>query len=99
MKKIEHSDKELLEDTSFDRIIAPKDDIKIQLLVRLLKKRVIDPKSAIIVDNVKKEILKELAELGRIIHKHHSPAKVYLTPLGILIAQGELIIRKYEKKT
>lgn len=90
--------KELLEDTTFDREIVPRDEIG-DLLVSLLKKRVFDENSAVDISNypIKLEQLEPLIKNERVELISNSPIKIYLKPLGKLVALGELSLREREK--
>ena len=91
------TNKELLDDISFDRKVAPKDQIS-NLLVSLIKKKAFDENTAIELSkyNVKAEELDTLIKNGRVEIFSKSPTKIYLTELGKLVALGELSIRKRE---
>ncbi len=90
--------KELLEDTTFDREIVPRDEIG-DLLVSLLKKRVFDKNSAVDLSKypIKLEQLEPLIKNNRVELISKSPIKIYLKPLGKLVALGELSLREREK--
>lgn len=91
--------KALLDDTSFDRQIAPKDPAS-NLLVNLLRKRAIDEKSAVLLSEcaIKEDQLDPLLQTGRVQMFANSPTKVYLSKMGQIVACGELSIRNRERK-
>ncbi|MFX0132027.1 MAG: hypothetical protein ACFFDN_00145 [Candidatus Hodarchaeota archaeon] len=93
------TDKELLEDTSFDREIVPKDEIG-DLLVSLLKNRAYDESSAVLLSRypVKVGQIDQLIKEDRIKLISQIPTKLYLTKMGKIIACGEYALRQREKK-
>jgi len=93
------TDKELLEDVSFDREVIPKDAIG-DLLVSLLINKAYDEKSAILLSkySIKVGRLDRLIRDDRIRLISDSPVKVYLTGMGKIIACGEYAIRQQEER-
>ena len=93
------SDKELLEETSFDRQIVPKDEIG-NLLRSLLKKRAFSDKRGIEREKypIKDSDLNELVKLGIVVSITTSPEKLYLTEKGKIVAFGEYSLSKREKQ-
>lgn len=93
------TDKELLEDTSFDREIVPKDEIG-DLLVSLLKKRAYDEKSAVLLSQYPVKIgqIDQLIKEDRIRLISQRTTKIYLTKMGKIIACGEYAIQQQEKR-
>jgi len=93
------TDDDLLKDTSFDREVAPKNQVG-DLLVSLLKKSAFSTTSAKLLSNypVKMEDLEPLIKQGRIELISQSPIKVFLTPIGKLVALGEYSLREREKQ-
>lgn len=93
------TDKELLEDVSFDREIVPKDAIG-DLLVSLLKNKAYDEKSAVLLSKYPIKIgqINQLIKEDRIRLISQRPTKIYLTKMGKIIACGEYAIRQREKK-
>ncbi|MFX1480546.1 MAG: hypothetical protein ACFFCI_20850 [Promethearchaeota archaeon] len=93
------SDKELLEDVSFDREIVPKDVIG-DLLVSLLRNKAYDERSAVLLSQYPVKIgqIDQLIKEDRIRLISQSPTKIYLTKMGKIIACGEYAIRQQEKK-
>lgn len=93
------TDKELLEDTSFDREVVPKDQ-EGDLLVSLFKKKAFDKQSAMEFAKyfMKEDILDRLIKDERIVVFSESPMKVYLAPIGKIIACGEFALRRREAK-
>ena len=91
--------RELLEDTTFDREVAPKNQIS-NLLVSLIKKKAFNEKSAQLQSDypIKAEEMDSLLKQGRIEMFSQSPMKIYLTPLGKLVALGELSLRERERE-
>ncbi len=89
----------LLEDTTFDREISPKDE-RSNLLVSFLKKKAFDRKTSILLSKypIKIEYLDKLIKLKRIEVISESPIRAYLTPIGKLVALGEYSLREREKK-
>ena len=89
----------LLNETDFDRTVAPKTNIS-DLMVSLLKKGAYDEKSAILLSNypVNPANLDNLIKTGRVKIFSNSPTKIYLTDMGQIIAAGELSLRNHEKK-
>ena len=92
------TDDDLLKDTSFDREIVPKNQVG-DLLVSLLKKSAFSAASAKLLSNypVKMEALEPLIKQGRIELISQSPIKVFLTPIGKLVALGEYSLREREQ--
>lgn len=90
----ENNIRTLLEDTTFERTIAPKDDPSIQVLVDLLKRKALNKATAINI-NANPQIIAQLKALKR-IRLTRNPHRAYLTDLGLLIADGELSLRKYD---
>jgi len=90
---------DLLKDTSFDRDISPRDE-RSNLLVSLLKNEAFNEKTSIHLSKypIKSEDLEKLIKLKRIELVSQSPIKVYLTPVGKLVALGEYSLREREKK-
>ena len=93
------TDEDLLKDTSFDREIVPKSKVG-DLLVSLLKKKAINEASAQLLSKypIKIEDLEPLIKQGRVELISHSPIKVFLTPIGKLVALGEYSLREREKQ-
>ncbi len=93
------TDKELLEDISFDREVVPKDQ-EGDLLVGLLKKKAYDEKSAIDLARfpIREEFIDRLIKENRIQVFANSPMKVFLTPMGKIIAMGEFALRRRETR-
>ncbi len=92
------TNKELLEDTTFDRVVAPKDQIS-NLLISLIKKKSFNEETALLLSDypIKAEDLEPLIKNGRVELFSKSPMKIYLTQLGKLVALGELSLREREK--
>jgi hypothetical protein len=92
--------KELLDDTSFDREVVPKDQ-EGDLLVSLLKAKAFDMKSAIGLAKypISEESIDRLIKEERVIAFSENPMKIYLTPMGKIIAGGEFAIRRNETRT
>ena len=93
------SDKELLEDTSFDREIVPKDQVG-DLLVSLLRKKALDESTGVLLSKypLKEGQIDRLIRDDRIGLVSKSPMKVYLTEIGKIVAAGEFALREREKK-
>ena len=94
------TDKELLEDISFDREIVPKDEVG-ALLVSLLKKRAFDENSGVLLFeySIKESQFDKLIKEERIKLTPNRPMKMYLTKIGKIIACGEFSLREREKRT
>ncbi len=92
------SDKELLEDTSFDREVAPRNQVG-DLLVSLLKKKAFDVTSAQPLSKypLKMKDLEPLIKNGRIELISQDPIKIYLKPIGKIVAMGEYSLRERKK--
>ena len=92
------SNKELLEDTSFDREVVPRDK-EGDLLVSLLKKKAFNEHSAVDLSKypIKEEFIDRLIKEERINVFSESPMKIYLTPMGKIVAYGEFALRRKEK--
>ncbi len=93
------SDKELLEDTSFDREVAPRDEAG-NLLVSLLRKRAFDENTGVLLSQypIKEEQLDKLIKEERVKLYSSSPVKICLTKIGKIVACGEFSLREREKK-
>lgn len=93
------TDKELLEDTSFDREIVPRDELG-NLLISLLKHKAYDRGSAIEREKypIREGDLSELIKLRYIESFSASPTKLYLTNKGKILAYGEYCLRERENK-
>jgi len=93
------TDKELLEDISFDREVAPKDQ-EGDLLVGLLKRKAYDEKSAVDLAKfpVREEFIDRLIKEDRIRVFANSPMKVFLSPIGKMVAMGEFALRRRETR-
>jgi hypothetical protein len=93
------SNKELLEDVSFDREIVPRDG-EGDLLVSLLKKKAYSEGSAIDLAKypIKEDFLDRLIKEDRVRVFSKSPMKIYLTSIGKIVACGEFALRRSEKK-
>ncbi len=89
------SNKELLEDTTFDREIAPK-DIKGDLLVDLLKKKAFDKNSSILLSKYYLKEINQLIKEKRIKMILDNPIKYYLTEIGRIVTYGEFTLRQRE---
>ncbi len=91
------SNKELLEDVTFDREIAPKDAIR-DILVDLLKKKAFDKKSSILLSeySLKEGQFDQLIKNNRIKLILNGPIKYYLTEIGRIVAYGEFTLRQRE---
>lgn len=89
--------KKLLEDISFDRKIVPKDS-EGDLLVSLFNKKAFNEQSAIDLTKYPKteEFINRLIKENRV--KIFSNDLIYLTPIGKIVACGELSLRKQEKR-
>jgi len=94
------SNKELLEDVSFDREVVPRDQ-EGDLLVSLLKKKAFNEKAAIDLKQypIKEESIDRLIREDRVRVFSESPMKVYLTQIGKIIACGEFALRRSERKS
>ena len=90
--------KELLEDSSFDREIIPKDP-EGDLLVSLFKKKAFKETSAVDLAKYPKidEFIDRLIKENRVKVFSNSPMKIYLTPIGKIVACGEFSLRRTEK--
>ena len=93
------SNKELLDDVSFDRTVAPRDEVS-NLMVSLLNKRAFDEKHGKLRSDypLKDKDLKELVKLGIIECFTASPEKLFLSEKGRIVAYGEYSMRKRESK-
>lgn len=91
------SDKELLDDTSFDREIVPKDEIG-NLLRSLLKKRAFSTKRGIEREKypIKESDLDELIKLKIVASVTASPTELHLTEKGKIVAFGEYALNRRE---
>ena len=89
----------LLEDTTFDREISPRDE-RSNLLISLLKNRAFDKNKSILLSEypITMEELEPLIKQKRVELISQSPIRIYLTPMGKLVALGELSLREREKK-
>lgn len=85
----------LLSDLEFDRKYVVKSEVG-DVLLTLLRKRAFSKESAVLVSDlsIHPEKLDVLINAGRVEVVIQSPAKIYLTPMGKIIAAGEYIIRK-----
>ena len=93
------SDKELLEETSFERQIIPKDETG-NLLRSLLKKRAFSNKRGIKREKypIKESDLNKLKKLGIVASITASPEKLHLTEKGKIVAFGEYSLSKRESQ-
>jgi len=93
------TDKELLEETSFDRGIVPKDEIG-NLLRSLLKNRAFSNKRGIERKKypIKESDLNELIKLGIVASITSSPKILHLTEKGKIVAFGEYTLNKRESR-
>jgi len=93
------SDKELLEDISFDREIIPRDP-EGDLLVSLFNKKAFNEQSALDLAKYPKidEFIDRLIKEERVKVFSNSPMKVYLTPMGKIVACGEFSLRRSETR-
>ncbi|KKM69782.1 hypothetical protein LCGC14_1447350 [marine sediment metagenome] len=93
------SDRELLDDVSFDREVVPKDQ-EGDLLVGLFKKKAYDEETSLQVSKypIKEEDLTRLIKEERVIVFSESPMKIYLTEIGRIVACGEFALRQRERK-
>jgi hypothetical protein len=95
------TNKELLNDTTFDREIAPKDNIS-DLLVNLIKNKAFDEKSALQISNClpNRLSLYVLIKQDKIEIFSKDPQNtlgIYLTKLGKIVAFGEVSLRAREE--
>ena len=93
------SNKELLEDILFDREICPR-NAEGDFLVSLLNKKSFDKQSAIDITKYQKteEFIDRLIKENRVKIFSNNSIRVYLTPIGKIIAYGEFSLRKRETK-
>ena len=93
------SDRDLLEDTSFDREIVPRDK-EGDLLVSLFKNKAYDKGTSLQLAKypIKEEDLTRLIKEERVIVFSESPMKIYLTEIGRIVACGEFALRQRERK-
>ena len=93
------TNKELLDDVSFDTNIAPINQ-EGNLLISLLKNGAFNERAGILRSKypVKDKELDRLISEGRVKMFSQSPMKIYLTEIGKIVACGELSIRSSENK-
>lgn len=93
------SDKELLEDVSFDREICPR-SVEGDFLVSLIDKKAYNKQSSMEFIECPEinEFLERLIKEGRVKIFSNNPMMVYLTPIGRIVAYGEWCLRRREIK-
>lgn len=94
------TDDDLLKDTSFDREIAPKNQVG-DLLVSLFNKEIFGPQKGVLLSKypIKQKQIDKLIKDNVIDLYSSSPIKVYLTKFGKIVACGEYALRQREKRS